>query len=305
MMSKKKNAMAMLAVACAMLSACGGDSSHSSADPDPEPQALVLSEANAARVAGDTLLFAQLLPESFYAMISAAGFLATGQNCLSGEASVQSDDLERPVSASMSDCVVENGVTVDGTLRFDYDSEDPDAPPSELNAESFTLISTYGDTDNSSETHFSFDGEIDFQVDENLENSDFQEVDGTLAFSLDSTYDGEQQSFQRQWILDDYRQIGVNQSGAYLAELSGDVTLGDPAGRVVLTTYAPVGANGLSSCPSAGDITAEGGDGTSLNLSVIDNDDILITLNGVGTHYSCEEYGAWLQEAMDFPNSPI
>ncbi|MFP1681254.1 hypothetical protein ACLD0W_02015 [Alloalcanivorax sp. C16-1] len=300
---EKHHAMAALLAASVLLSACEDDNYR----PDPEPQAsgstLVFTEDNAARVTGDIVLLNGFLLYGPQALFSPVNYLLDGSDCLSGQGSVVEDEQGRPTRLTANDCVVEeNGqssrITVDGALSIEYPSENGEAPPSLIKADDYRV--SVVDEDPQSELNgrivFGFDGVMPLDFETGLESPNFENVNGTLGYLVDIDENSELPSGDFNWVLKDYTQRLLDQGNGPVMALSGQVGLA--GGSITLTTHAPITPFIFQLCPTQGDLTLEGGEGTSLNLTVVETDDILITLNGVGTHYTCEEFEQWVTEAI-------
>ena len=302
---EKHHAMAALLAASALLSACEDDNYRPDAATEPEASAgaLVFTEDNAARVTGDILVLNGFLvfgPETFFSPVN---YLMDGSDCLSGQGSVVKDEQGRPVRLTANDCVVEengpnNRIIVDGGLRIEYSSDDQEAPPSRIEADDYSV--SIEDQDPQSEVNGSavlrFDGVMPIDFESGMESPNFENMNGTLSYVVDVNENSELRSGEFNWVLKDYTQRLSDQGTGPVMELSGQVGL--TGGSIILTTHAPITPFIFQLCPTQGDLTLEGGEGTSLNLTVVEADDILITLNGVGTHYTCEEFEQWVMEAI-------
>ncbi|MBM7334684.1 MAG: hypothetical protein ABGX87_11700 [Alcanivorax sp.] len=300
---KKHHAMAALLAASALLSACEDDNYR----PDPEPEAsagaLVFTENNAARVTGDILVLNGFLvfgPETFFSPVN---YLMDGSDCLSGQGSVVKDEQGRPVRLTANDCVVEengpnNRIIVDGALSIEYSSDDRESPPSLIEADDYrvSIVDENPQSELNGRIVFHFDGAMPVNFESGLESPNFENVNGTLGYLVDIDENSELQGGDFNWVLKDYTQRLSDQGTGPVMELSGQVGL--TGGSITLTTHAPITPFFFQLCPTQGDLTLQGGEGTSLNLTVVEPDDILITLNGVGTHYTCEEFEQWVTEAI-------
>ena len=300
---EKHHAMAALLAASLLLSACNDDNYR----PDPEPEAstgaLVLTEDNAARVTGDILVLNGFLlfgPQTFFFPINN---LMDEGTCLSGQGSVVEDEQGRPARLTANDCVVEeNGpddrITVDGALSIEYSSDDGESPPSLIKADDYSVLIEDGNpqSEMNSRIVFRFDGVMPVNFESGLESPNFENMNGTMSYLIDVEQNNERQGGDFNWVLKDYTQRVSDQGMGPVMELSGQVGL--TGGSITLVTHAPITPFVYQLCPTQGDLTLQGGEGTSLNLTVVEPDDILITLNGVGTHYTCEEFEQWVTEAI-------
>lgn len=302
---EKHHAVAALLAASALLSACEDDNYRPDTATEPEASAgaLVFTEDNAARVTGDILLLNGFLIVSPQALFSPVSYLLDGGECVSGQGSAVEDEQERPVRLTANDCVLEeNGqgsrIIVDGALSIEYSSENGEVPPSRIVADDYrvSMVDEGPQSELNGRIVFGFDGVMPLDFESGLETPNFENMNGTLSYFVDIEQNSELQSGDFNWELKDYTQRLLDQGTGPVMALSGQVGL--TGGSITLTTHAPITPFVFQLCPTQGDLTLEGGEGTSLNLTVVEADDILITLNGVGTHYTCEEFEEWVVEAI-------
>ncbi|MEP1896554.1 MAG: hypothetical protein ABJQ98_13780 [Alloalcanivorax venustensis] len=283
------------------LTACGGSSSHSSVTEGSEDRLLVLTDDNAPAVVQMSSATADMAPELLFLFIM-YGFENGNLGCLNepeGSSDLETDG-NRPLRVAFNDCQVEDYSDLDsrlnGSLEFVFDTPSPDSPflltMTGYEMKSIDTLNGYH------EETLRGNGQVKVTPSANILISSLNDFNGELFISrVEGVGDDREESVFR-WTFRDY-QLGATEGtlGPEYVTLDGHLGFGAPLnGEVALTTHVPLHyENGPGDgCPSAGDITANGGEGTSVNLLFASDDEILVTLNGVTETFNCQDFQNWL-----------
>jgi hypothetical protein len=285
------------------LTACGGSSSDSPMDEGSEGQLLILTDDNAPAVVQMSSSTANVVPELMFLFIM-TGTENGNLGCLNepeGSADLETD-MDRPLRVAFHDCQFEDWGGLDsrlnGSLEFVFDTPAPDSPFL-LTMTGYEMKSV--DTLNGyQEQTLRGNGQLKVTPSASILISSLNDFNGELFIGLVEGVGEDRQESVSRWTFRDY-QLGVTEGnlGPEYVTLDGYLGFGAPLnGEVALTTHVPLHYGNVpgNGCPSAGDITAKGGEGTSVNLLFASNDEVLVTLNGVTETFNCEDFQDWLND---------
>ncbi|MFP1677991.1 hypothetical protein ACLD02_04795 [Alloalcanivorax sp. C16-2] len=304
MFTRKHPAVAALLATGALLCACNESSSSSAEEPGSEtPNSLVLSDENAAEALRLALDTPRVLPDALLYLVMYAGMGASQETCLNDPEGTVDGAMtgNRPDQARFDNCAVEQyyGETTwaDGHVRFAFENEQ-DVSPFTMTMEDYALHTLRPDP--YWEETLQADGAVHISPSSyGMAIASIRDFNGSLEFT--SRQGGSQNPWQvdSSWTFNGFGlEIEEGGRGPESLTMEGQLSFSSPLqGSVTLTTHVPLyhSHDEMIECPDRGDLTMEGDEGTSLNLSIIDNETLQVTVNGVTDTYDCEGFLEWSQ----------
>ncbi|MCU5781147.1 hypothetical protein MA04_00447 [Alcanivorax balearicus MACL04] len=208
--------------------------------------------------------------------------------CAPGSIDVVHGANDIPTSATAKNCVLngESGapVTLAGTVRYDFDGDST----LEVETTGFNLVAG-----NPVEANILISGEFDY-VRDTVDH--FVDVDVQVdAQGPSQNGEGE---YKANWVVEDLETTWDYLSESVVYTVEGKLLVNGRSEQVSITTAQPLTRN-LSQefCPESGEIRLRGASNTHAEVLVEHRDSIIVTINGVATNYTCEQFEAYMIEA--------
>ncbi|SOC12089.1 hypothetical protein SAMN05877962_11145 [Alloalcanivorax xenomutans] len=208
--------------------------------------------------------------------------------CTQGSITVVYGTNDIPTSATANNCTLSgentDPVTLAGTVRYDFEGDST----LEVDTSGFNLVAG-----NPVEANILISGEFDYVMDA---------VDHFADTDLQIDAQGPSQSgegkYNANWHVEDLKTTWDYSSENVTYTVEGTLLVNGRSEKVSITTAEPLTRNlDQEFCPESGEIRLRGANNTHAEVLVEHRDGIVVTINGVATNYTCEQFEAYMIEA--------